>query len=765
MERRQTWGAQGAALVPLEVPPWLTDAVAPWRVVAAFAWRHGGVALVLASSRARVPVLVEQGHETTSVRLLDPRTSPGPGRALVHAVQQRLRAVDSLDVWLTAIATLREIFLGAAPTSSPEADAMRVLWQAWPARVRDPGSSITALPDIDPDVRLDRTTRAALVHHCFARGETLRALACWHALGELPRDAGFVEAHVHALALATVGRRHEALDSIARAEAVADEPAQCLACANLRELLDDRAGAIAVHERIVAGSDDLWDHLRHARVCGGDAVTRLCTPRRLADIGGRTSLAFAMVKLLEETGEYDAAIDVLEATIGGAHEPARVALARRAASLHLWRLDIERTRTHVTALPEGDPQRLEIEGALEVLAGRARSGLRRLEASCAHGETRVEALLWQAHAHLALDQPTRALACVHEALLVENSLAAFLLKAVALAGADPEELRQGLRSPTFLEALVDDVLPSLVEPARISAALEDPHRFAELAAEVLVDMGGNRSSRPTWCRTDASGARRLERIELPATGREAAVENLVRIRGEQPSVVLAAFAAVAQRYPRSPHPFTYAGELLIWLGSYAEALDAFTEADARAPTRWSFVGRAAVHGLLGRSDEAERWSKAGVAKFGSLASATIHGYRGEWLRRAGELEAAREELELAVRYRARRIGARTNLALVLHAMGDEAGWTRETGRLSLDAPAYLWEAGVRPDEPIDPASLETALRLMAGNRSSFVHTMVDAKGSFRVVPDPRPLRDHARLTLGLARPSLAIALRDAHLRG
>jgi tetratricopeptide (TPR) repeat protein len=750
-------------LVALTVPSWLCETVRPWRVEEALAWPDGGIAIVLASPRARVPILIRRGDDETSMRLLDPRTAKGPGRALVHAVRDRLRDASGLLGWLSHVEDLRRAFSGTSRQASVEVGAIRALWAAWPERVSDPARQVAALPPVPSGLQLDRAARAALVHHRIARGETLRALDSWSALGLLPRDAGFVELHVHALALGMLGRRDEALEHVSRMEASSHDLEPWRICARLRGLLLDPEGAIATGQRVVEASDDVWDRLRIARIRGRDALADLCTPEVLAQAGSNTKLASELARLLDEAGEHDRALRVIDASIESTEGEARAALARRAARLHLWRRDDEQARARLASLPEDDSQRLEMEGALAVLAGQPTEGLARLEAARARGGSR-EALLWQAHAHLALDQHELALAAIHEAILGENALPAFLLQTIALARTDPEALRRGASSPTFLEALIDDVLPSLVGHERTDSVRADPARLAELASELLEAMGGNRSARPTWCRVDDSGVRRLERIELPPTGREASVAALVRVRTDHPESVLAALAEVGRAHPRSPHPCTYAGELLLWLGRFTEALEAFDEADRRTPTRWSFVGRAAVHDLLGQPTEAERWSQEGVRRFGALASATTHVYRGERLRRAGELEAARADLELALHHRPRRLGARVNLALLLRTVGDEAGWSRELARLEAEAPAFLWEAGARPDRPIEPETLETTLRRMAGNRSSFLHTMIDDAGRFRVIPDPVGFRDHARLTLGLARRPLAIALRDAHLR-
>ncbi len=84
------------------------------------------------------------------------------------------------------------------------------------------------------------------------------------------------------------------------------------------------------------------------------------------------------------------------------------------------------------------------------------------------------------------------------------------------------------------------------------------------------------------------------------------------------------------------------------------------------------------------------------------------------------------------------------------------GIWRSRSRLEREAPAYLWLAADRGDwRRHDPGPLlERVLEIMGGNRSSFLHTRLDDRGDLRVVPWPDPWRDHARLTLGLARAPL-----------
>ena len=78
--------------------------------------------------------------------------------------------------------------------------------------------------------------------------------------------------------------------------------------------------------------------------------------------------------------------------------------------------------------------------------------------------------------------------------------------------------------------------------------------------------------------------------------------------------------------------------------------------------------------------------------------------------------------------------------------------------MRVDAPAFVWEAGARVERAIDESTLLTMLELMVGNRSSFLHTMIDARGEFRVVPEPSRWIGHARLSVAIGRDELGRAI-------
>jgi tetratricopeptide (TPR) repeat protein len=748
--------------IDLEVPAWLAEAVAPWRVDAAALVESGGVRLELRSKRSRVPVLVElpEAGGALAMSILDPRVSPRLARSFVQALGKSLRQHPRTRAWLGQLGELARRLRGESSGTAGGDEHLAALieaWRIWPARDSDPTRQIPELPRVVAELELSREARAATILHRFARAEVLEGLSEWAELPKVSEDASFVELLAEAAALGIVGRREHAGAALERASEAASDEQAWLAIARAYEGLDMRESALAAHERVVALRGTAWDRLRLARVRGdfapGEAIPR---PDERASAGEKCSFVRQVIKVLDAAGRHDDGLVLIGELLDELPAPPPPDLAMRAAQLHLWRVEGEQARAGLAALAGAvDDGRVElIEGALAVLEGRPAEGLKILdEAETSGTATALEVLLWKAEAHLALDQPEQALACVDEHIIRENTLVAYLLKLLCVAKLKSvEELGRSIESRTFLDGLVLDVLPSLCEPEALAAARADPSQLAGLVRALLDDMGGNRGAKATWCQRGESGTR-LERVRVRPSGREAAVDNLVRIRSEPPELVLAGFEEVAREYAISPHPWTYRGELLIWLGRYEDALVSFEQADTRAPTRWSYVGRAAAYDLLGRAEEADHWTAEGAKRFGELETATTHVYRGERLRKLERWDAAKRDLDIALAVKQRRIGARINLALVHRAFDEDEAWAREVERIRRDAPAYVFEAGGRAGRELDPELLTTMLELMVGNRSSFLHTMI-AEGEFRVVPDPGRWVAHARLCLALGRAAL-----------
>jgi hypothetical protein len=143
-------------------------------------------------------------------------------------------------------------------------------------------------------------------------------------------------------------------------------------------------------------------------------------------------------------------------------------------------------------------------------------------------------------------------------------------------------------------------------------------------------------------------------------------------------------------------------------------------------------------------------------------------------RRRGEHARAIAELREAVTAKPGRLAAWMNLALSLHAQGDDAEARRIFTDVAARAPRLLWDATRALAQPTAwpppyarmDALFGTALAMMRGNRSSHTVTYVDPEGRLRVVRPVsawRALLTHHAPTLGAAlRSDLAVdALADS----
>lgn len=742
-----------ADLLELEVPGWLRETVAPWRIESA-SLRREGVVLRLRSNKVHVPILVARAGRSMAV--LDRRVPRDRAAALARALSGRVTRSPRFLAWSEQMDDLAAQMVQLADAREHgEPGPLEALRSAWPEREGDPTRATPPLPEVGP-VELPRAARAALILHRFARGAVIDALGAWEQLP--PTDAaGFTERHLDAVALAILGRRGDALEALAAAESETLDAAQWLTLARAYQTLSANEAAAAAHRKVVALRGTAWDHLRLASVPGVEVDAGRLRASPGSNDEQRASFARQAAKVLAQVERHDARLAVLTHALDGLAEPP-VDLVAHAAQLHLWRMELDQAAAALARVEPTPPIQV-LQAGVSVLAGEPEAALEILDAATLEGNDLLEGLLWAAEANLALGRDTEALACVEAHVTRENTLVAFMLLLLVHARTESDaRLAQLVTEATYLDSLIADVLPTMCDAEALAAAHREPRTFATLIRDLLTRMGGNRTARPTWCRRSEDGRTTLEPVRVRPSGREAAVEALIRIRTEPPDVVLAGFEPVLEAYPSSPHPHTYRGELLIWLGRYEDALREFERADARAPTRWSHVGRAAAYDLLNDGDQSAHWTAQGALRFGELRTATTHVYRGERLRKTGDLAGAREDLEIALEVKTRRVGARVNLALVYRATGDEDGWRRSIDQLVRDAPALLFEAGVRDPSAIDERHLHTVLEWMAGNRSSFLHTAIDPDGNFRVIPAPATWIHHARLTVVAARRELDRAL-------
>lgn len=303
---------------------------------------------------------------------------------------------------------------------------------------------------------------------------------------------------------------------------------------------------------------------------------------------------------------------------------------------------------------------------------------------------------------------------------------------------------------TLLRCVVYDEMQhsgraQLAAQAGITAEAE---QTVEAAREALRTFHGNRGARPTRSLSPepVSSAGLLHDVPTPPTdimhmSRNSAANALKKIRSRPVSEVHAQFAKLQQKYPESPHPYCYWGELLLWEGRFEEAHQAFSANRGAQIARWGYVGRAAVEVHRGDFDRA-LWEFAELTtRYEPVRGATTHVYMGELHRIRGEYAKGLVELAIAIGAKEARLGARANRLLCWLGIGETEQATAEFERLCDRWPAPFWHGAnavgadwERRSEAIQEITLE-ALAMMRGNRSSHLHTFFDESGTMRFIAD------------------------------
>ena len=436
-----------------------------------------------------------------------------------------------------------------------------------------------------------------------------------------------------------------------------------------------------------------------------------------------------------------------EAALGASDSPEATLLRARLA---LFRLDLEAVRR----LADDSAAGLALRGAAAVLEG-SREAEALLDRALAADPDCAEAWIWRGSLRADRGEQGPALRDLEEGMRLCGGwcFAAALVHCVVTrraargevapgspdryrltgaAGALPEAPPSGDGSTPdgSLDTLgpgLRALLPELGDP---TPWVRDDGAFEALARQALARLGGNRGPSPTRL---ASG--RLHPVPPTASPRHEARRVLEQIRVAPPEVVLAAFDALEQRFPRSSMPVVHRGELLLWMGRYDEALDDFARCLRLDPfTRWGYIGRLAAESMLGRPRRALEACDEGVRALRSTGPSQ-HVYRAEALDQLGRYGEALDEYERALRLNPTRLGAWFGLALARGRAGDSAGRDALHQRLALHAPALLFEAA---HEGSVEDLLVAARARLRGNRSSSCITWFDRSDRLRLVPRPRP---------------------------
>lgn len=224
-----------------------------------------------------------------------------------------------------------------------------------------------------------------------------------------------------------------------------------------------------------------------------------------------------------------------------------------------------------------------------------------------------------------------------------------------------------------------------------------------------------------------------------------AIEILRKLpMGADASVLLEEFRNLQVHYPWSPYPWTYGGELLLWMGESGKARKWFLHALRHPLTRWGYVGLALCDVLQGRPGRARLVSRLGVLLCRRLEESTVPGVEGEIERLLGRSRQAERLLRAACSQRPGRHGARANLAILLDEQGRSEEARVEWEALKRALPAVARDCGSIAD------SAGLFLQSLSGNRSSWLQSAV-VDGEFRVFPSTTEMATFGREALRIAR--------------
>lgn len=535
-------------------------------------------------------------------------------------------------------------------------------------------------------------------------------------------------------ALWDAGRYMEALRSLDALLAHNDDPTLHADAATMRAEMFDapraaeharRAHALAPHDGSLA--------LRLAAVL--IKLDRRDEGRALAEAALAShpdptlSLRRDVADLLRAAGALDAA-DAHYAALPG--DPTAVAWR---GAFSLWRGDLDAAEDHAQrALALGDgATSLSLRGAVKLLRGDLPGALDALTRAVALRPDDATTAVWLGDALRRAGRVAEAMAETRRGGergddLGEHVAAQLVLHLASLQRGEFLGVPDATLAAALATLSAHAAPPAWTPPTpALPDDLRPPWRRRAVALEdALTRLRGNRSATPSFVRADGT----LEALITPRSPRVEAKRALWRfVASGDPDEALRAFDDIHARWPDTPEPYNYRGELYLYLGDAATARAQFQKALARyRQSRWAYIGLGGAAVLEGDYDEALRVLAEGVA-VGGGEGPTTYVYRGEALRCLGRTEAARRDLTHSVSTTPARVGAWVNLALLEHDAGDLAACKRVLDALTRRAPGFVRDAG----EGDAAVVLRRMLEMLRGNRGASCVTYFTRDGVLRSV--------------------------------
>ena len=303
-------------------------------------------------------------------------------------------------------------------------------------------------------------------------------------------------------------------------------------------------------------------------------------------------------------------------------------------------------------------------GALELRAGVPERARELLLSAITQDPSDYQAYVWLTELDLRAANYEQAHAWLFDAVAKSGGylVVASMLRYLVVAydePAEPGELVAHNRTDEFEHALLELAR----EPAERGILTRDPAQLIDAVEAALAALRGNRSIHITHVREE-----KLERIHTQAGCRHRSRRALQLLRVASAEQCLALLDEVARDHPHSSLPLCHRGELHLWLGNWESArADLEGAIELVTGTRWAYMGLSTLDLLADDPERALAINARGIEVMRNSEGPAIHIFRGEALRRLGQLDRAIPELERAVSAHPARASAVLNLALAYAA--------------------------------------------------------------------------------------------------
>lgn len=515
--------------------------------------------------------------------------------------------------------------------------------------------------------------------------------------------------------------------------------------AELHIALDEPAAALETFRKALALEPSSADTIARSGELQENLGLReeaLASLRRAAALEPRSAaLRRRIARVLADLREFDAQARELERAI--ALEPRDAGALLDLARLRLWRKELPsatalaRRAVAEATDPEFEARARRVLGAAAALAGRRSEARRELDAALRLAPGDAESWVWSAELHRRAGDPRAALSDLRKAdglgYHALGSLINRFLAGLAATGRGPAP-----GDPDFAY-IMSTVPPALID-LRDEGARSDPRRLRARLEKALAWLGGNRSLVQTFLVGSKKSRRLVNHVNYFPRDRLVFLQSTIHYGDYER--VLSLFDRLIRREPREAYPYSHRAEVYLWVGRYDDARRDFARARRLNPKLlWPWVGAAACSMLLG--DCARALRELDETK-GRGSPSILCNWRGESYRRLGEPGRALRELARIPEKFPFRPAVWINTALAQGDLGDERAQTEMPRRLRRHMPEFILdaarEAGVRaPDSPDGSwtaegarRTLESALALMRGNRSSWMYGYV-LDGRYKVI--------------------------------